>query len=504
MKKIIISVVIALSLAVVFGGLYSTLAQQKVEKGANWETECNEEQCQTTIYSYEKYWKNSQGEWEEIDENFYDCSSGGEKKYCTKTYHFYVEADALGNVKSVQNAKNFNMKLSNFKNTQPSFSPRVNGSVLIYENVIPNVDLRYQYLPRKVKEEIVIKEKLPNLGTEDFNISFEKSGNTQVKFAEFYICDNGGFCEYMQSFVGEDEIIVQIPVQFLNEAEYPVVIDPSIELNHSDISWNGFVLFDSGDVPSYTRFNNPTSITLSPVARGDIDWNLSSIPDGSEIVNASLDLKLGAPSFPYNLSIWHMEGNNNSYPDTTGDCPSGNCLFYNDMANGTEYNRSIIGFKNGHIIIEMPPSAVSDIENSLSDDLWSIGLSTTHTSSVSVGAKDNSIPENRPKITIVYGANQTNSDSAIEKGINNSLPGNPVKSAQQVYLVNENGNHYLGTFNKATILYNQTWVFYYTNNPATLLNIPSLFSVLNVWENQTLSYEEIVSQVESFINNTKY
>ncbi len=147
---------------------------------------------------------------------------------------------------------------------------------------------------------------------------------------------------------------------------------------------------------------------------------------------------------------------------------------------------------------------LSDIENQLDDDLWGIGLSIDRSVTSSVSAKDNPTPEYRPKLVITYGANQTDANAAIEEGIGNSLPGNQIKSNQQIYLVNEEGNHFLGSFDRATILNNQTWSFHYADNVGALIGMPSLFRVLNIWENHTLSYEEIVSQVESFINVTRY
>ena len=61
----------------------------------------------------------------------------------------------------------------------------------------------------------------------------------------------------------------------------------------------------------------------------------------------------------------------------------------------------------------------------------------------------------------------------------------------------------LGTFDKATIKNNQTWAFNYVTSEESFINMPSLFNILNVWQNQSLTFSQIVSQVELFINTTK-
>lgn len=81
-----------LSLIIVASGV---LAQQQ-QIGPNYETSCENGICQTTIYSYEKYWLNDQDEWQEIDEGFHDCSENEETKYCTNSYNFDVTATGDG------------------------------------------------------------------------------------------------------------------------------------------------------------------------------------------------------------------------------------------------------------------------------------------------------------------------------------------------------------------------------------------------------------------------
>ncbi len=497
---------------IVFSALLLVVSAQQPSStiGSNWETSCTETECQTALYSYEKYWHNEQGEWEAIDENWFDCSGNlGQVTFCTKNYYFNVTADENGLVSTHLLNGNYSLRLGSLIGSNFVFRPVINGSLITYENVIPNVDLRYQYLPHKMKEEIIIKERLANLPAQSFNISFIREGSASVHVERAYICDANMACQYLNSRIAENSIDLEIPLDFLNNPNtlYPVVIDPTVTLNETYIAWNGHISYQSSP-NNYTRYHNPSTISLSNSSttkyRGDIDWNISSILDGSIIKNLTVSLYTSAPSFPHNLSIMQMEGGNSSYSDIAGDCPNGNCLFYNDIGNGTEYNRTRINVKNVYQNYTLSSQSLTDFQNKLSGDIFGLGLTTDYVGTVTIGSRDYAVAAQRPKLIIIYGVNGTDADAAIEQGINSSLPNNPISSGQQIYLVNENGTHFLGRFDKSTILNNQTWSFNYVEAGQSFINMPSLFRVLNVWENETLSFNEIVNQVSAFINATRY
>jgi hypothetical protein len=101
------------------------------------------------------------------------------------------------------------------------------------------------------------------------------------------------------------------------------------------------------------------------------------------------------------------------------------------------------------------------------------------------------------------GENESSGRQAIEEGIKVSIPDTPVQTVQQIYILNENNQHFLGTFDKSTQKNNQSWAFNYLTEGEPFTNIPSLFTILNIWENYSLTYQEIKNQVETFINQTK-
>ncbi|MFH1106944.1 MAG: hypothetical protein V1787_03535 [Candidatus Micrarchaeota archaeon] len=98
---------------------------------------------------------------------------------------------------------------------------------------------------------------------------------------------------------------------------------------------------------------------------------------------------------------------------------------------------------------------------------------------------------------------ENQSRNAIADGVKNVTPNASISTSQQIYIVNENEQHYLGRFDKTSTLDNQTWAFNYVTTPLeSFVGMPSLKNVAIVWENQTLSLQQIFDQVVAFISST--
>jgi hypothetical protein len=496
--------------------IFSFIAAQEpsdeVFYGPQWNTICENGICNTTIYSYEKYWLNGNGDYEEIDESWHTCDAG----YCTNNYHFNVQANNNGDVVSFRDGESVNFRLSGLLNYSLDLSnPVIEGSVLTYEDVVPEfIDVRYQYLPRKLKEDIILKQPLPIDG--DFDIIFDRNGDADFDIPTSIICDSAEACEEINHEIGSDRFTLNIPFDFLNdpEREYPVFIDPTLKLNDSDIAWNGIVTENDTlcfSIPCWKRGSNPASLNLGEgsssirASRGDIDWNVSAVPDSVDVTSVKLGVFIEqAPTGLDStfLNATHMEGNNSDYPNTDGNC-QGNCNFYNDMGNGTVFaSEGSLSGSNFSKILTFNSDGKQEVENSLPSDIFSVGLDTDLDEKLVISGRDNANASRRPELQIIYDINSSSSDEAIEEGINDSLPNNSITSAHQIYLVNETEGHFLGTFDKSTIKNNQTWAFNYISFGESAIGMPSLFNILNIWENNSLTYVEIVGSVGLFINNT--
>lgn len=489
-----------------------------IEYGSNWDRNCKGDICEVNIYSYEKYWDNN-GAWDELNDRFSDCSEEEITKYCSGNYHFKAIADNNGTISTLMDGEEFTLSLLDLLGRNRTFNPSIQDNAVVYTNVVPNIDLKYYYLPTRLKEEIVIKEPLQGLSDREFEITFAKRGNARFHVQDSIICDNRGYCEGIRHEITENGITLTVPIAFLNNenTEYPVTIDPTIEINDSSIYWNGYVTNTTeGGINGYDRTTNPASnlyLSSRPAmpgqtirARSDIDWNISSIPDSSVIYNLTLSVYPMTSSIPagnVSLNITAMSGYSDTYADNSTEC-YGNCQFYQDMADGTLYASGTYP-ANGVRSIPLGNGALTDFESSLGSDIFSIGLISPTGSDPRVGSRDNTDSTKRPKLTIIYGVNGTDSDAAIAEGISNSVLGGlvSVENDQQIYLLSNAGQHYLGTFDKSIVYKNQTWGFHYVLPEGSFINMPSLFTILNIWENQSLSYNEIVEQVKAYINSTK-
>ena len=93
--------------------------------------------------------------------------------------------------------------------------------------------------------------------------------------------------------------------------------------------------------------------------------------------------------------------------------------------------------------------------------------------------------------------------TAIETGITNALgSGVSVYTDQQIYIRYFNGTQSLGTFDKFAIYGDQRWAFNYVTENESFTHMNSIGTTVNIWENQSLTTEQITNQVELQINTT--
>src|SRR3989344_3562931 len=113
-KKVII---LFLSLFFLFVFIFFTTAQitsnpipsQLVNRGTNFETTCIENHCNTTVYSYDNYFKRN-NQWEEIDEDWFSCEEG----FCTNDYHFKAVAGSSGLVSLQRGNEQLTQQITSF------------------------------------------------------------------------------------------------------------------------------------------------------------------------------------------------------------------------------------------------------------------------------------------------------------------------------------------------------------------------------------------------------
>jgi hypothetical protein len=493
------------------------------ETGPNWDKRCDSAGvCTMHVYSYQKYWEESEGVWTPLDESFSDCSEDDSTRYCTQNYYYKAEADENGTVSLSSDGDSYSMKLAELNNENLSFAIGEEDGAVVYTIIPESVEMRYQYLPDRLKEEVFVYQPDTSFSELGLNLSFEIQGDIDSELAPAYICDSNYTCMDIEQVQHENRIDISVPASFfqLSGLVYPLIIDPTVTFNSTFISWNGYVINETTyPLNNFTRTSDPASWILAGEGaisfnstssyRGIIEWNLSAIPQGAVFYNATLQLRtepiaLGNPS--YTMSFFALEHTHDYYADAYGDHPpdcDGNCLLYVDAGDGSNYGTESATGKVYHNYT-LSSQALLDISTSLSSGIFGVGIDTNYTGTMEVGSKDNPTAAKRPVLTLVYGVNTTDSDAAIDEGILNSLGSGTSYKHQQVYFVDAQSHHYLGRFDRVKLYGNKTWALNYILPGESFTNIPSWSTLFNVWENQSLTYQQIVGQVSAFINSTKY
>lgn len=104
---------------------------------------------------------------------------------------------------------------------------------------------------------------------------------------------------------------------------------------------------------------------------------------------------------------------------------------------------------------------------------------------------------------LIVAADEAEGRTAIETGINNTLLTASIFTDQQVYIRYINESQSLGRFDKVTMNSSQRWAFNYITTGESYTNMTSIGTTINIWENGTLTSEQIEGQVEELINATK-
>lgn len=467
--------------------------------GANFESICTDKECNITFYSYDKYFKRN-GNWEEIDESWHSCPEG----FCTNDYFIKAIASPNGQVTLRNDTIEFTQQVSAFGTDEILLSqPIIEGSVLIYKNILPNIDLRYQYLPHKLKEEIIINQPIENI-SHNLLATFSLTGNSNFKMDKPFICDSNKKCRVISYSINSSYASLNIPIDFLSRSDlsYPLIIDPSFNFGTPSIAWNGRIEDLGG---TYQRLDNPSSLELGDLggttAYGAIDWSLEQIPDLGSISNVYLALYIETFTAPNYLEITELSDNSTTYPDDN----DGNAKLYDIIAAGYPYSYaySPIPLANFTIYFPFDEYGINNVIFASNYSWWlGIGLKTNLSQNITISARDHPNPAQRPFLLVNYDITTSSANDAIEEGIYNVIPGEPILDNRQIYVVGLNGQQSLGRFEKTTFRNNQTWAFNYYTYGENPINVSLLFNIVNIWQNTFLNYTEIVEEVQTFVNST--
>ncbi|WP_047155348.1 DNRLRE domain-containing protein [Aneurinibacillus tyrosinisolvens] len=334
-----------------------------VNPDGTWTTEITQ---QPTSY------KNSSGKWESIDSTLLPDET--ESSYVNKTNDFRVsfpkksksgnaiEVNKAGDSVSFAPVSQEDAVQADVMNQQNAVTATTDKNNIIYSNLYPGVDFHYAVGQDKVKEEIVLKQRPDTSTPTHFSfkvnlkgLTFEQQPDGQLLFKDkktgeikFYLekpfmYDSNvpaGFeklpgtdaiPEGSQSYDvqmktvqnGNQLFIDVIPNRewLQNPARvYPVVIDPTVRefqpgvtpgLTKYDANIRSSVPTQTGGADKDLGVGTYTSSAGSNTIRGLVKFDLSSIPRGSRILDANMNLWLS--------SIWNTTGINVSAYEITKD-----------------------------------------------------------------------------------------------------------------------------------------------------------------------------------------
>ncbi len=499
------------------------------------------------MYSYPKYYKNN-GAWEVLNENFADCGDS----FCNdQLFSVSVSKTLSQNTISLnENSVSFTPLSVGGVNLSHTLSYTVEGNKITFYEVIPFVDVEYYYVWNGLKEVFVIKNPaaltafttaVPLTFISHLNSNFQAvqdqehitlttPNNDKFIIKEVVVYDaNGSLIERANLTLNSQQVEFAIDsTNLLNpEIAYPVYVDPTIQIDFGNISWNGDLYRvdrGTGNIP-YSRTNNPSdklhvgryntsTFGIEEKHRSSIEWNITILPPniGSvDDINFTFYVEQVGEDGNERIDFVTQEQNNDFYePENITECGS-NCQFWGDLGNETALlNTSITSSFQSINLSVFTTNLLNSIQQGL--EWWGFGIAslngetskkgkqeTTH-----ISPRDDVSSNQRPLLTITYTptANETEGNAAIEQGILNQIPTATIYDEQKTYTRDMNNLQKQGQFDKLASYNNQRWAINYVTDGESFVNMSNLSTTFFTLELANLTTTQITSEVEAFINGT--
>ena len=282
---------------------------------------------ETILYGYDVHYE-VDGVYKEIDNSFAE----NKDYYSNKANRFSVLFPKSLEDKASLTYQNYTVEWKFNGITGVNVKKRIADNTLSYENVYKNVDLEYEVINDGVKENLVLKKYIEN-----FNFTYSLYTTLEIKQYNNGICLFNDANQhiftirpyFMHDFqgnvsydikseiikVGNDEYLINVTPndEFLQNASYPVVIDPEIIINGESVRGT----FD-------VKVFEPTS-TYYPGYYPQDYW-LSYLPITAEgSLSSKLYLRTGFPTSDTYSPMANLDNANLLYAHITMPVQSANC-----------------------------------------------------------------------------------------------------------------------------------------------------------------------------------
>lgn len=240
------------------------------------------------------------GEYKEIDNSLIE-----ESEYITNKNNNFK-------IKLYKNKYFINIDLDNnnylnisLKNSFGVF-PKIENNEVIYQDVLPNIDFHYLVHGKSLKENIYLKDKIntniifkveTNLDLVlDNNTIKAKNNNDEVyTFSPLFMVDSNNIINNNCSYVlnkdnGIYEIELKLNQEYLDNASYPVIVDPTITTENKNNVEDITLLSSLPDHISDRLETVSVGSDEEGIRRTLLKFDLPNIATGNNIINATLNI----------------------------------------------------------------------------------------------------------------------------------------------------------------------------------------------------------------------
>ena len=287
-----------------------------------------------------------------------------------------------------------------FKNLDGTYTSEISKGDIFFFDGEEYVELEKLSEPTLEKKDIILNE-IPKSNVVDFgnyilyegvNVSLEnyklvlKDGNNKIvkSLARPFSTDANGSVslgEFDFELKGRKlNLDVVVDEDWLAEASYPVVVDPTYLFNNDSGVYDGYV-WSSGSRAT-------TSIVIIVgnlfgfLDRGFIEFNTSAISNDVSVTNVILNItSIGSFSdVHHNVSISRFNNSHISNPTNYSDTISGNQALYNNISSGYNslgyYRINLTNFYNNNTnhAFDLGANADMDLKSQLPNDFFGVGL----------------------------------------------------------------------------------------------------------------------------------
>ena len=294
-----------------------------------------------------------------------------------------------------------------FKNPDGTYTSEISNGDIFFFDGEEYVELGKLSEPILEKKDIILNE-IPKSNVVDFgdyilyegvNVSLEnyklvlKDGNNKIvkSLARPFSTDANGSVslgEFDFELKGRNlNLDVVVDEDWLAEASYPVVVDPTYIFNNDSGIYDGSVdsLGNREPLISISSFVVGTMLSSNFPVRSFIEFNTSAISNDVSVTNVILNItSIGSfTDIHNNVSISRFNNSHISNPTNYSDTTLGNKALFNNISSGYNslgyYLINLTNFYNNNTnhAFDLGANADMDLKSQLPNDFFGVGLVST-------------------------------------------------------------------------------------------------------------------------------